>query len=276
MQQETRPPQASIARIGEAATVRGHPGAVGFGHDAGNLAAARRQLDHEQDGDARQPTTGPDVDREEIRRREGLRVCGQGLGRARLRQVATIVTPDTMLWWHRQLIARKSTHARGMAQRRGRVVAVTVKNVKRATAMPSIAERILPASTVYTDEYPVYNPLGPVNGYQHHRILPAEKVYVSGDVHTNTIEGCWSLVKRGIGGASITPSPRNIYEAISTSTRGATTSNTSRAADSNRYFFGPRLTDFPGVAAFFRSLKKSPRFGTGMSVPFWLFCIRAF
>ncbi len=27
-----------------------------------------------------------------------------------------------------------------------------------------------------------------------------EKVYVSGDVHTNTIEGFWSLVKRGIDG----------------------------------------------------------------------------
>jgi hypothetical protein len=27
-----------------------------------------------------------------------------------------------------------------------------------------------------------------------------EKVYVMGDVHTNTIEGFWSLVKRGIGG----------------------------------------------------------------------------
>jgi hypothetical protein len=25
-------------------------------------------------------------------------------------------------------------------------------------------------------------------------------VYVSGDVHTNTIEGFWSLVKRGISG----------------------------------------------------------------------------
>ena len=33
-----------------------------------------------------------------------------------------------------------------------------------------------------------------------------EKVYVSGDVHTNTIEGFWSLAKRGIGG---------VYHAVS-------------------------------------------------------------
>ena len=39
-----------------------------------------------------------------------------------------------------------------------------------------------------------------MNGYQHRRINHAAKVYVMGDIHTNTIEGFWSLVKRGIGG----------------------------------------------------------------------------
>jgi len=92
----------------------------------------------------------------------------------------------------------------GMAQRKGRVVAVSVPNVKRATLMPHITSRILPASTVYT-EYKVYNPLGK-QGYCHSRIHHSEKVYVSGDVHTNTIEGFWSLVKRGIGG---------VYHAVS-------------------------------------------------------------
>ena len=38
------------------------------------------------------------------------------------------------------------------------------------------------------------------SGYQHHRIHRTEGVYVSGTIHTNTIEGFWSLVKRGLGG----------------------------------------------------------------------------
>ena len=52
---------------------------VGLGHDAGNLDTARRQLDHEQHGEARQPGTGPHFNGEEIRGREDVPVRGQEL-----------------------------------------------------------------------------------------------------------------------------------------------------------------------------------------------------
>lgn len=87
----------------------------------------------------------------------------------------------------------------GMVQRKGRVAAMTVENAKAATLLPNVQERILPACTVYTDEWKSYNDLGKM-GYDHQRIRHAQRVYVSGDVHTNTIEGFWSLVKRGLDG----------------------------------------------------------------------------
>ncbi|MDP2674310.1 MAG: IS1595 family transposase [Dehalococcoidia bacterium] len=87
----------------------------------------------------------------------------------------------------------------GMVERQGRVVAKAVPDAKGKTLIPLIAQHIMPRSIVYTDEWKPYRALGR-SGYFHDRIHHASKVHVSGDVHTNTIEGFWSLVKRGIGG----------------------------------------------------------------------------
>ncbi len=87
----------------------------------------------------------------------------------------------------------------GMVQRAGRVCALSVPSRKTETVLPEIQERVLPGSLIYSDEYKIYDPLSSM-GYTHHRVRHSARVYVSGDVHTNTIEGFWSLVKRGIGG----------------------------------------------------------------------------
>ena len=99
----------------------------------------------------------------------------------------------------------------GMAQRgkdgkHGKVVAKIVPNNKAVTLIPQAKMKVLPASTVYTDELKSYSDLGGL-GYTHERVNHSQGVYVSGDVHTNTIEGFWATVKRGIGGT---------YHAVST------------------------------------------------------------
>ncbi len=92
----------------------------------------------------------------------------------------------------------------GMAQRgsngsKGKVHVQVPKGNSQVTWWPVAAAKVLPASTVYTDNWQAYKSLGTM-GYTHERVNHEQRVYVSGDVHTNTIEGFWSLVRRGIGG----------------------------------------------------------------------------
>jgi transposase len=89
----------------------------------------------------------------------------------------------------------------GIVERKGRVIARVVPDAKSETILPIIAERVLPASTVYTDQYSTYDSVRWMGkDYRHHRINHSERVYVMGHVHTQTIEGFWSLLKRGIEG----------------------------------------------------------------------------
>jgi len=59
------------------------------------------------------------------------------LGRRALREVATIVTPDTLLRWHRQLIARKWTYARTGTRRRGVLAEIRRLVVRIANENPT-------------------------------------------------------------------------------------------------------------------------------------------
>ena len=86
-----------------------------------------------------------------------------------------------------------------MVQRKGNIVALATDTVRSAELLPLVQEFILPGTMVYSNEFRGYDSLKQM-GYPHKRIRHSEKVYVSGDVHTNTIEGFWSLVKRGIDG----------------------------------------------------------------------------
>src|SRR5437667_6246040 len=102
----------------------------------------------------------------------------------------------------------------GIAQRArdgrsGRVYAQTVENVGASVLMPHVMVKVLPATTVYTDEWQGYSALK-YAGYAHGRVNHSERVYVSGDVHVNTIEGFWSLVKRGISGVHHSVSAKHL------------------------------------------------------------------
>jgi len=99
----------------------------------------------------------------------------------------------------------KKTCVIGAVERGGRVLAVVADAATKKNFHGVAQERILPKSIIFTDEHHSYTGLNQM-GYTHERINHSAGVYVLGNVHTNTIEGFWALVKRGIGG---------VYHAVS-------------------------------------------------------------
>ncbi|MGH9688911.1 MAG: IS1595 family transposase [Candidatus Acidiferrales bacterium] len=88
----------------------------------------------------------------------------------------------------------------GIVQRNGLAIARHVKNVKAKTLVGLIRKHVTPGSLVYTDEYGAYNTVSKGRRYVHRRIKHSSGIYVKNDIHTNSVEGLWSLIKRGIGG----------------------------------------------------------------------------
>ncbi|MGH9692479.1 MAG: IS1595 family transposase, partial [Candidatus Acidiferrales bacterium] len=60
-----------------------------------------------------------------------------------------------------------------------------------------VKDRVAPDATVYTDEWRAYKSLP----HKHDVVNHIKLEYVRGDVHTNTIENFWSLLKRGVIGS---------------------------------------------------------------------------
>jgi transposase len=88
----------------------------------------------------------------------------------------------------------------GAVERKGSVIAKVVPNVKSKTLTPFVKETVSKDATIYTDELHSYNLLY-AHCEKHETIHHRSKQWVKGDVHTNSIEGFWSLLKGGIRGA---------------------------------------------------------------------------
>lgn len=94
--------------------------------------------------------------------------------------------------------SKDKTPVVGMVERKGYVFAYTVPDVKSKTITPLVEALVSKDSKVYTDEWGGYKGVSKV--YDHEIVKHNEGQYVNGRVHTNTIEGFWSLLKRGIIG----------------------------------------------------------------------------
>jgi len=67
--------------------------------------------------------------------------------------------------------------------------------------------------TLYTDEFSAYDGMS-FYVDEHKRVNHGQEQYVNGDAHTNTIEGFWSLMKRGINGVYHAVSPKYLQSYV--------------------------------------------------------------
>jgi transposase len=101
----------------------------------------------------------------------------------------------------------------GIAERDGGIKAFVTGNVKSSTVMPLITKSVKRGSSVFTDEFGIYNRVA-ANGYHHERVNHGRKEYVRGIAHTNTIEGFWSQLKRSINGTYHAVSPKYLQSYV--------------------------------------------------------------
>jgi hypothetical protein len=97
------------------------------------------------------------------------------------------------------------TAVMGMFDRESRQVrAKVVPNVRRETLQAEILKNIHYGSKVFTDEAVAYKSL---NWEYIHKTVNHAETYVNGQVHTNSLENFWSLMKRNLRGTYVAVEP---------------------------------------------------------------------
>ena len=86
-----------------------------------------------------------------------------------------------------------------LVERGGRVRSFTMPRVTALNLKRSIQEHVQPDAKLMTDEHPGYKAVGKQFA-DHQTVNHSQKEYVRGEASTNTVEGYFSLLKRGLTG----------------------------------------------------------------------------
>jgi transposase-like protein len=86
-----------------------------------------------------------------------------------------------------------------LVERGGNVRSFNVKRADMPTVAAIVSENIARESRLHTDESPLYPRVGATFA-AHETVKHSAKEYARGDVHTNTVEGVFSIFKRGMRG----------------------------------------------------------------------------
>lgn len=96
----------------------------------------------------------------------------------------------------------------GMLERKGEVRTAVLNRASGKLIERTVREHVVPGSNLFSDQANAYLKVG--RDYAHKVINHAEE-YVRGNVHTNSIENVWSLLKRGIKGTYVSVEPFHLF-----------------------------------------------------------------
>lgn len=115
--------------------------------------------------------------------------------------------------WGKGEYLKNKTTVFGMVERGGTLRGKVVPDDKITTLHPLIQENVAPGTTISTDQHRSYKKLGKM-GYTHGRVNHDVDEWVRGDIHTNTIEGFWSHLKRGIKSTHVFVSKQHLQKYV--------------------------------------------------------------
>jgi transposase len=101
----------------------------------------------------------------------------------------------------------------GIVERGGRLRAGPIPDDKAATLEPIVTANVETGARVSSDEHIGYHWLKSA-GYRHETITHRAGEYARGDVHTNTLEGHWSLFKRAVRGTHVHISSKHMWKYV--------------------------------------------------------------
>ena len=80
-----------------------------------------------------------------------------------------------------------------LVERKGGVVLKVAEELSRDLLLELLDKRVKSGSTIYTDDFPMYDRL---EGYEHHKLNRySKREYARGNIHINTAESVFSLLK---------------------------------------------------------------------------------
>jgi transposase-like protein len=96
----------------------------------------------------------------------------------------------------------------GMVERSGQVRTLVVENRRKTALQSMVREHVEAGTAIFTDELKSYDGL---DSEYTHAVINHAVEYANGNVHTNTMENFWALLKRGLHGTYVSVEPFHLF-----------------------------------------------------------------